>query len=57
MKNIYNAKESTANEASKDVVYDKIRKTIDNWPDWKKQAYNDNFAVSKYSEKYVISEK
>lgn len=42
---------------SNEGLYEKIYKTIEEWPDWKKQAYNDNFAVSKYSKKFIIEEK
>ncbi|HEY8499664.1 MAG: hypothetical protein QM315_07675 [Bacillota bacterium] len=32
----------------------RINSIIDDWPVWKKEAYNENFAVSKYSSKLVI---
>ena len=32
----------------------KIISIIDDWHVWKKEVYNENFAVSKYSSKLVI---
>ena len=46
-----------AEENSMERLYEKAHKTIEGWPDWKKQAYNDNFAVSRYSQKLVIKGK
>lgn len=34
--------------------YEKINKQINEWPDWKKQAYNDIFAVSAHAKKLDI---
>lgn len=31
----------------------RIISTIDRWPGWKKEAYNNNFAISNYSAKLV----
>ena len=39
---------------SNDDMYEKAHKIIEKWPDWKKEAYNRDFAVSKYSEKLKI---
>ena len=47
----------TNNKAKKDDIYEKIHETIEGWPDWKKQAYNDNLAISRYSKKLVINNK
>jgi hypothetical protein len=38
-------------------LYEKIHKELEQWPDWKKQAYNDIFAVIKHSKKLIIKEK
>ena len=35
----------------------KLKETINGWEDWKKQAYNEQFAISKYSEKLDIGDK
>lgn len=34
--------------------YEKVNKTINEWPDWKKEAYNKMFAVSAHAEKVAI---
>lgn len=34
--------------------YEKVNKTINEWPDWKKEAYNKMFAVSTHAEKVPI---
>ena len=31
-----------------------IKNIVENWPDWKKQHYNDYFAISPYAEKLII---
>lgn len=36
--------------------YDKINETINGWPNWKKKAYNDMFAVSTHAKKIPIDE-
>lgn len=36
--------------------YDKINKMINEWPDWKKDAYNKMFAVSVHAEKISIQQ-
>lgn len=36
-------------------AYDRISETINNeWPDWKKRAYNEMFAISAHAEKIMI---
>lgn len=45
------------NKVRIDDLYEKIHETIENWPEWKKQAYNDNFAISNYSRKLNILNK
>jgi len=32
-----------------------IKNIVENWPDWKKQHYNDYFAISPYAEKLTIN--
>lgn len=34
--------------------YEKVNKTINEWPNWKKDAYNKMFAVSTHAEKVVV---
>lgn len=34
--------------------YDKVNKTINGWPNWKKEAYNKMFAVSKNAKRVVV---
>lgn len=36
--------------------YEKVNKTINEWPDWKKDAYNRMFAVSAHAEKVLIKQ-
>mgnify|MGYP000981580859 CR=1 FL=1 len=57
MKSLCEKEIITSEKKSNKGLYDKIYRTIDEWPDWKKQAYNDNFAVSKYSKKLIIKGK
>lgn len=38
-------------------LHKKIHSTVKGWPDWKKQEYNDNFAVSRFSEKLNIKKR
>ena len=35
----------------KEKLDEVIRKQIDSWPEYKKEAYNNEFAISKYAEK------
>lgn len=35
-------------------LHERIHRVVMSWPDWKKQEYNDNFAVSCFSEKLDI---
>ncbi len=35
-------------------TYETIHCIIENWPDWKKEEYNANFAVSEYTERLVV---
>lgn len=37
-----------------DEIYGIAHSIINCWPDWKKQAYSDNFAISPYSGKLII---
>ena len=57
MKSLCEKEKISVEKKSNEDLYEKIYKTIEEWPDWKKQAYNDNFAVSKYSKKFIIEEK
>lgn len=34
--------------------YENVNKIINEWPDWKKQAYNDMFAISTHAKKLNI---
>ena len=34
-----------------------IRNIVENWADWKKQHYNNYFAISPYAEKLIINYK
>jgi hypothetical protein len=36
-------------------ISEKIRRDASMWPNWKKQTYNDNFAISKHSEKLKLT--
>ena len=36
--------------------YEKVNKTINEWPNWKKDAYNKMFAVSAHAEKIVVKQ-
>lgn len=42
-------------QTREDEVYKIVCKTIEKWPDWKKEEYNNDFIISKYSDKLVIS--
>ncbi|WFA08544.1 hypothetical protein [Tissierella sp. Yu-01] len=57
MKNLCELEKVNAEKKTMELLHETIHKTIEEWPDWKKQAYNDNFAVSKYSKKLIINEK
>lgn len=35
-------------------LHERIHRVVMSWPDWKKQEYNDNFAISRFSEKLDI---
>ena len=35
-------------------IYETLHKTIEDWPDWKKQEYNDSYAVSGYTKKLTV---
>lgn len=37
-------------------AYEKVNHTINEWPDWKKRAYNEIFAVSTHAQKVFIHE-
>ena len=47
---------TTVNEKSwnPQESYEKVNKTINEWPNWKKDAYNKMFAISAHSEKIVV---
>lgn len=34
-----------------------IRNTLENWQDWKKEEYNNNFAISEYAKKLNLGDK
>lgn len=36
-------------------TYEKVNHTINEWPNWKKEAYNEMFAVSKHAKKVSIN--
>ncbi|WP_276949636.1 hypothetical protein [Acetatifactor muris] len=37
-------------------AYERVNHMINNdWPDWKKKAYNETFATSKHAEKLLIN--
>lgn len=36
--------------------YEKVNKTINEWPNWKKDAYNKMFAVSAHAEKIIVEQ-
>jgi hypothetical protein len=56
MKSLYEL-EKIDDKKTMEALHEQIHKTIEEWPDWKKQAYNDNFAISKYSRKLIINDK
>lgn len=37
-------------------TYENVRKELESWPDWKKKAYNDNFATSAHAKKLNVRE-
>lgn len=41
---------------SGDESYEKVNKTINEWPNWKKDAYNKMFAVSAHAEKIIVEQ-
>lgn len=41
---------------SDDEYYEKVNKTINEWPNWKKDAYNKMFAVSAHAEKIIVEQ-
>ena len=41
---------------SGDEPYEKVNKTINEWPNWKKDAYNKMFAVSAHAEKIIVEQ-
>lgn len=36
--------------------YERVNKTINDWPNWKKDAYNKMFAISAHAEKVVVKQ-
>lgn len=49
-------KMTTNNETSwnPQASYEKVSDTINEWPNWKKKAYNEMFAISTHAEKLLI---
>ena len=43
-------------EDDKKLKYERLREEMDEWPDWKKRAYNEMFATSTHSEKLEVDE-
>lgn len=43
------------NNIDDEKVYEILHHTIENWPDWKKEEYNTNYAVPEYTKKLSIS--
>lgn len=39
---------------TQEKIYETLHKTIENWPDWKKQEYNDSYTVSGYTKKLTV---
>lgn len=42
------------NKINEKELCKKIHNKIQNWSDWKKKEYNDNFAISPYAKKIII---
>ena len=58
MRNMSNTAIKTQNQSSwrTKATYEKVNADINNeWPKWKKEAYNEMFAVSAHAKKVVIS--
>jgi hypothetical protein len=47
-------KEDKNNNIEDEKIYEILHHTIENWPDWKKEEYNTNFAVPEYTKKLSI---
>lgn len=47
-------KEDKNNNREDEKIYEILHHTIENWPDWKKEEYNTNFAVPEYTKKLSI---
>ena len=41
---------------SEKTLYNVLKSEINNWPDWKKKAYNDNFANSAHAIKVEVNQ-
>lgn len=49
------ASKDNFNYVGKSVQYSAVKQEIQHtWPDWKKKAYNDNFANSAHAKKIII---
>lgn len=40
------------NKEEKESIYKCINQTIQGWPEWKRKACNEKFAISNYAKKY-----
>ena len=55
MNNVDNVRDVKYNEkADSEKTYEAIQCIIDSWPDWKKEEYNINFAVSESIDKLTV---
>lgn len=48
-------KKMKMNKEEKESIYKNINQTIQGWPEWKKKAYDEDFAISNYVRKYSSS--
>ena len=43
-------------QEEKEAIYEKTNSTLRGWPNWKRKAYDNQFAQSKYAKKYADKE-
>ena len=57
MKGVMDMKIKKIDKKEEENIHREINQTIEGWPDWKRKAYDENFAISKYAKKYSSGKK
>ncbi len=55
MKEVKLIEKQKIKKEEKEIIYNNINQTIKGWPEWKRKAYDENFAISQYAKKYSAS--